>query len=330
MNEPWRTLLGVLDRSRPVLVQAHDFPDHDAIASAYALGKLLARAGFDCALTAGGQIQSISLTAMIRELDIPLEPFGSACADAKRQTILVDGSSAGGTIKTVAGALTGVIDHHPARRKIACPFIDVRTDAGSCSAIIWSYWAEAGEVPDRAAATALLAGIQLDTDFLSRGVSPLDLKAHYELFYLGSHELAREVVRTSLSVDQLADIGRAFSSFLRDGNVLVTEVSGDYSSELLSVLADFLLRLREVSFVIVIEVKGDEYLLSARSRDREIDAGFIVRRMLAGIGTGGGHAHMAGGVIRPGDYPGAGALLERAVDEIRAYRSTDETESQAD
>ena len=32
-----------LDKERPVVVQAHDFPDHDAVATAYALSELLKR-----------------------------------------------------------------------------------------------------------------------------------------------------------------------------------------------------------------------------------------------------------------------------------------------
>ena len=104
----------------------------------------------------------------------------------------------------------------------------------------------------------MIAGIQLDTDFLSRRVSRTDLDAHSDLFFLGNNALAREVVRTALRLDQLPDIGKAFSSTAVDGEVIVAELEGDYSSELLSVLADFLLRLREITFAVVIETGGNE------------------------------------------------------------------------
>lgn len=321
-HSPFESLLSVLTAKRPVLIQTHDFPDHDAVGAAFALRELLARRGFACSIAYGGTIQSISLSEMIKELSIELVPFdGAREAPGEAQTIVVDGSPASGTVRAVAGKLVAVIDHHPARMRLSVPFADVRTDVGSCAAIVWTYWKEAGEEPEGAAATALLAGIQLDTDFLSRRVSKTDLDAHHDLFFRGNHELARAIVRTSLSVDQLADIARAFSSVRVSGGALLAEVSGDYQAELLSVLADFLLRLREVSFVVVIEVRGPEFRLSARTRDRAIDTGHVIRHALAGIGSGGGHPHMAGGIIKPERYPGGDAFLARIVDEIAACRS---------
>ena len=43
VTDPFRTLIGILDPARPVLVQTHDFPDHDAVGSAYGLSELLRR-----------------------------------------------------------------------------------------------------------------------------------------------------------------------------------------------------------------------------------------------------------------------------------------------
>lgn len=313
-----------LDRSRAVLVQAHDFPDHDAIASAHALAALLSRKGFNASACASFQGNSISASIMIDRLAITLHAAEHLTVDEGTQTILVDGSCSGGTVSRVVGTLTGIIDHHPGNIPQDCPFTDIRVEAGSCSAIIWSYWHEAGENPDKKTATALLSGIQLDTDFLTRHVSALDLEAHYRLFPLGDAKLAQEVVKTSLSTDQLYAIGRSLSSAITKGDILAAELSGDYSSELLSVIADFLLRLREVSFVLVIEVRGEEYRLSARNRDPLLDAGVIVARALEGIGTGGGHPHMAGGLIKPEHYPGAQSLLDMIAHEIDRARSSND------
>lgn len=330
MDTPFTTLLEILDRNAPVLIQMHDFPDHDALGAAYALRELLLRKKFNCSITNAGLIRSISLEAMINRLEIKITTFETVCANRKYQTLVVDGSPSGGTVKIVAGTLVGVIDHHPARKKPECPFIDIRPEIGSCSAIIWTYWQEADETPGRTTATALLAGIQLDTDFLSRRVSRTDLDAHHTLFFLGDSKLARDVVRTSLRVDQLADIGGALSSFCIRGSILLTEVHGDCSNELLSVLADFLLRLQEITFVVVIEVHGTVFHLSARTRDNSIDTGYIIRNVLVGIGTGGGHPHMAGGFIRADQYPGADNFLQQIADKIAAYRSKNETDCQAD
>jgi nanoRNase/pAp phosphatase (c-di-AMP/oligoRNAs hydrolase) len=175
----------------------------------------------------------------------------------------------------------------------------------------------------------LLAGIQLDTDFLSRGVGKLDLEAHYRLFFLGNGELARELVRTFLGTDQLVPLGHALAGCLTRDGALVTEVSGDCPAELLSVLADFLLRLRDVTFVTVVAESEGGYHVSARNRDRSVNAGAIIARAIGEAGSGGGHPHMAGGVFRPGGYPGAEAFLRKIIDEITAYRSKNETDGEA-
>jgi nanoRNase/pAp phosphatase (c-di-AMP/oligoRNAs hydrolase) len=324
VTDPFRALLGILDPTRPVLVQTHDFPDHDAVGAAYGLSELLRRRNFACSIVYGGTIQSRSLTAMIERLGITLERIDDSRKFTNEPTIVVDGSPAGGAVKDVAGTLIGVIDHHPSRKNPNCPFFDLRTETGSCSAIVWTYWRDSGETPDATTATAMFAGIQLDTDFLSRHVSKTDLDAHYDLFFKGNNDLAREVVRTALGVSQLSEIGRAFSDFLIRDTIILTEVHDDYSSELLSVLADFLLRLQEITVAVVIEVSGAEYHLSVRSRDRDIDAGCVIRKVLAGIGSGGGHPNMAGGVIRADRYPGAERFLQRLADEIATFKKNDD------
>lgn len=331
MDRPFETLIGILDTSRKIIVQAHDFPDHDAIASAFGLASLLRRSGINASITAGGSIGGISLSAMIERVAIDIEPFPDEAGTdeaGSAQVIVVDGSPANGTVARIAGDLVGVIDHHPASLTPDCFFKDIRVDSGSCASIIWSYWKESGQEPDVRAATALLAGIQLDTDFLSRRVSPLDLEAHHALFFLGDRELAREVVRTTLSVSQLPHIGEALSNCKIKGDVLVCEIGRDCASELLSVLADFLLRLREIAFVAVVEARGPEYRLSARTRDPRVDAGEVIRLALEGIGEGGGHRHMAGGILKPGLYPGGEGLLERIETEVTSQRRRHEADNQ--
>ncbi len=323
MGGRFQALIGILSPERPVLVQTHDFPDHDALGAAYGLCELLRREGFSCSITYGGRIQSISLGAMISKLSITLEEFTEACEHKGAQTIVVDGSPAGATVQSVAGTLVGVVDHHPTRKKIDAPFADIREDMGACSSIVWTYWLERGLTPDKITATALLAGIELDTEYLSRRVSKTDLDAHAALYFLGDKDIAREIVHTSLTLEQLPQIGKAFSDPIVQGNFILAELDGDYSSELLSVLADFLLRLREITFAVAVETGGDEYRVSARSRDPALDAGAVVAKALSGIGCGGGHSHMAGGIIRSERYPGKGELAERFANIIGSAHETD-------
>ncbi|UTC62361.1 DHH family phosphoesterase [Treponema sp. OMZ 788] len=314
MEEKFSTLCSILDKNQPVLVQTHDFPDHDAIGAAYALSKLLENHGYTTEIAYGGLVQSLPLIEFVKYLNHPLLKVEEIEDLKKYQVIIVDGSPFKATVSKVAGILKAVIDHHPPRTKSAAEYMDIRPEMGACCSIIWSYWKESGKEYDGMTATAMIAGIQLDTSFLTRRVNPLDMDAYYELYFKSDVQTMYQMIKTTINIDELEEIGRAFTDYFQIGNFLLVELGEDYSRALLSVLADFLIWIKDISFVIVIETSGTEYKLSARSRDKTLDAGYLVKEALNGIGSGGGHAHMAGGVIQPKKYPGKKVLLGSIVE----------------
>ena len=81
-------LLGGLDRDRPVVIQAHDFPDHDAVGASYALAHLLREDGVDVKLSYGGTIQSASLSEEIETLRIPI-----GAASEVKNSIVMNGTN---------------------------------------------------------------------------------------------------------------------------------------------------------------------------------------------------------------------------------------------
>ncbi|MGF7109881.1 DHH family phosphoesterase [Treponema pedis] len=316
MEKYFEKLCSILEKDMPVSVQTHDFPDHDAIGAAYSLAVLLELYGYKTEIAYGGLIQSLPLTEFVKFLNRRLISLDEIEDLKKYQVIIVDGSPFKGTVKTVGGILKGVIDHHPPRAKSTAAFTDIRPEMGACCSIIWSYWKEAGKEYDGITAAALMTGIQLDTNFLSRHVSREDMDAYYELYFKVDVQATQQMIKTTINVNELEEIGRAFTSYIRIGNFLLVELEKDYSRALLSVVADFLLWLKDIAFVIVIETCGEEFKLSARSRDKALDAGYIIQSAVKGIGSGGGHAHMAGGVIKAKKYPGKkaflGLILEKA------------------
>lgn len=298
-----------------ILVQTHDFPDHDAVASAFGLGRLLERLSFKVRLVHRYPIRSHSLNAMIRDLNIPLEQISGEldpeCAEAP--CILVDGSPNNANAHPLSSNLIAVIDHHVNPGELPLPFVDIRTSYGACSSIIADYWQEAELIPDRQTATALLMGIQIDTDFLSRRVSPADLDAHHRLFFQADWQFGTQVVKASLSIADLRAFSYATKHFYTQGNLFFTMLPNDCTQELISILADFFLRLREIQVSVIVEAGGPRYHVSVRSRTPDISAATVVRLALAGIGEGGGHDHMAGGIINPTAHIDEQALFRRFV-----------------
>ncbi|MDR3130322.1 MAG: DHH family phosphoesterase [Treponema sp.] len=308
-------LLSLLGEPGTVVIQTHDFPDHDAAASAFALGELLRLNGYDVRLLYRGEIRSHSLRAMLSELKIDLRRVKNMAGDGllKCPCIVVDGNPANTNARPLTEYLLGVVDHHSGAVP-DCPFTDIDAASGSCSALVARYWEEAGLTPEKNIATALLMGIEMDTDFLSRRVSRLDIDALHRLFFLADREFSAATLKTSLSIKDLPSLKTAIDNSKIRGNIFFSLINMDASQEVISILADFFLRFREILITIIVETEGEARHVSVRSRDPRISAARIIREALKDLGSGGGHDYMAGGLIDTGTAINEDALFQRFLD----------------
>jgi nanoRNase/pAp phosphatase (c-di-AMP/oligoRNAs hydrolase) len=307
-----------------VAVQTHDYPDIDAVASAWALSALLRIRGFDASCVYGGEMKSRSLAGLLRELRIELA--SAAVGPADRQILVVDGAPANGNVTLGPGELVGVIDHHVRSGEASAPYLDIRPEVAACATMIRGYWAEVGLEPPRGIATALLAGIQSDTDFLSRRCSDEDFAAYAALYRSGDWEVASRIVRTVLDLRELGLIVSAVEGAAVREGMLVAFMDGPCGQEALAVLAEFALRAEELSAAVVAVKDEDGRHFSVRSKSAEISAFDLVRAALSGLsGSSGGHDHSAGGFVAAAADPGEGALRERffrAAASVAARRET--------
>jgi nanoRNase/pAp phosphatase (c-di-AMP/oligoRNAs hydrolase) len=309
MAERFAALSSCLQAHRPVTVQTHDYPDIDAVASAWSLAELLRRAGFETGCAYRGELRSRSLKSLVEELGIELSAAGEGSPEL--QIVVVDGSPANGNVSLGPGRLVGVIDHHMKTGEVDAPFRDLRPELAACSTIIREYWEESGIELPRDLATALLAGIQSDTDFLSRRCSDEDFAAYAALYRGGDWELASRVVRTVLDLRELKLVVSAIEGAVVRGGLLFAFMGGPCGQEALAVLAEFALRVEELSAAVVAERDESGVRVSARSKSSELSAFALVRRALAGLGSGGGHSHSAGGFVPAAADPGEAALRDR-------------------
>lgn len=318
------TLLEHLDRTHPVLVQTHDFPDHDAIGSGHALHWVLSQLGYSTFLCYNGEFQSETLKITIEELKIPLIPAQRLHLHEKNQIILVDGFAGNTNVTDLTGELVGIIDHHTPPVPATCPFIDIRTSYGSCSTILYTYLKEFGAPIPCSVASSLLMGVMTDTAFMTRGVSPIDLEAFSELFFQGDWKRASYLLRNCLSLQDLPIIQQAVNHYRIIDDVCFLELDLECTSELLGRVSDFFLELKEVIIVVSWAFEKDILHVSVRSEDPDRPADLIVRRALAEIGSGGGHVHMGGGAIPRDRFPGADALRSRFLEAIGKKRNLHE------
>lgn len=307
-------LLGGLDRGRPVVIQAHDFPDHDAVGAAYALSYLLRQDGIEAELSYGGTVQSASLAEEIETLKIPIGAASEVGIAEDAQVIIVDGFVGNSNISGLPGEMYGVIDHHSPPVEPQTKFFDIRPDFGACCTIVYSYFQETGVVMSDSIATALLIGLMMDTGFMTRGVSEPDLEAFTALFFQGDWKLGSRLLKNSLSLRDLGLFREAINACVVAGDFCFVPVTKECTQEVMALVADFFLGLRELHFVVVVEPDREEYRLSVRSEDVSRPADVIIRKALEGIGAGGGHIHMGGGSIPRDLYPGEEGLRKRFVE----------------
>jgi nanoRNase/pAp phosphatase (c-di-AMP/oligoRNAs hydrolase) len=107
------------------------------------------------------------------------------------------------------------------------------------------------------------------------------------------------VVKTALSKKDLNSIQVAIANARIQEGIFFTVISEDTTQEVISILADFFLRLREISITVLVEKKGETRPVSVRSQLPEVSAAGIIRTALKDIGEGGGHDYMAGGLLFP-------------------------------
>ena len=308
-----------------VVIQCHDNPDPDAVASAFALYIFLTEQGKDVQIIYGGasEIRKTNLLLMTNELKIPLRFIGrndeAPVFDAGQKSILVmvDCQYGAGNVKKLAADEVAVIDHH-VKEITELPLIDIRPFLGSCSTLVWRLLCDVGfnfrnhlDV-----GTALYYGLYTDTNSLSEISHPLDMDLRDNIKY--DSGLIKRLKNSNLSIVDLT----IAANTLKNRSVCENTNSAVFEAEpcdpnILGFTGDLALQVDNIDVCIVFCRLGGGLRLSVRSCVREVMANELVEKICRGIGSGGGHNSKAGGFIsmdkldESGIGNPSGFLLER-------------------
>ena len=200
----FRELRQAINRSHPLIIQTHDFPDYDAIATAFALQQLLLKFALDATICYGGSMQSTSVLRTVNRLDIEIRHIYNTTITADTQIILVDCCRENLNVAESPGRVIAMIDHHENSLPYCdiYPFADVRP-YGACSTILTEYYLGMNIPPAPRTATALMIGIMMDTANLTRGVSGPDFSAVQFLFSIADWDEGARLLRNSLTLGDL-------------------------------------------------------------------------------------------------------------------------------
>ena len=199
--------------NHPVYIQTHNFPDPDAIASAYGLQKLLALYGVESRLCYDGRIDKLSASKMLDTLQIQMSSYESLRADMLETDpiIYVDTQKLGGNVTDLIGDEVACIDHHPTFVPMTYQYQDIRI-TGACSSLIAEYYLLSGNVPDKNTATALLYGLKMDTLQFTRGMTAFDIQMFGFLFPHCDQEKLADLERNNMEFSDLKAYGAAIET----------------------------------------------------------------------------------------------------------------------
>lgn len=288
--------LDQFEEMESICIQCHDGPDADTIGAGFALYDYFEKKGKRVSLIYSGmhKITKPSLQIMVNELEIPLVYVSEA--PECELLLTVDCQYRGGNVTVFPAEKIGVVDHHP--RCIPEPdFCYIRSDYGSCCTVVWELLKEKGYDANANihVATALYYGLYSDTGQFSEIYSVQDKTMRDELKI--DREVMDEMVTSNLSRRELCIAGEALRDHFYNGEYRYALVSTEpCDPNLLGVICDLVNQVATIDACVVYNETATGYKLSVRCA-KQVGASRLADALTKDIGTGGGHANKAGGMI---------------------------------
>jgi nanoRNase/pAp phosphatase (c-di-AMP/oligoRNAs hydrolase) len=177
------------------------------------------------------------------------------------------------------------------------PFTDIRSDYGATATILAEYLFQFGLEVDKNLATALLYGIKSETQDLGREASTVDIECYLKLFPIANKRLLAKIVNSRVSLSYFRFLVNAVQNAHVVGNAVVTRLSDVDNPDIIPEFADLMLRLQGAVWAFCIGDFKDTIYLSIRTTNVRKNAGKLMKQLVKGKGSGGGHGQIAGGKI---------------------------------
>ena len=294
-------------QGRHIYIQTHNFPDPDAIASAYGLQKIFEHFDIESTLCYEGRIDKLSTRKMTEVFNISIYSYDQIKDDMSEEDyiVCVDSQKGNGNITDFIGDEIACIDHHPVYVNTEYKYSDIRF-VGSCSTIIAKYFEDLGITPDKPTASVLLYGLKTDTLDFSRGRTLMDIDMFRFLYQKADNDMLKVLEHNNMELNDLKAYGAAIENIKIYGTIGFACIPFSCPDALIGIISDFMLELNSVDVTVIYSKREDGYKFSIRSESTSVDAGSVINLALKDIGSGGGHPSMAGGLIKTEDVPKLG------------------------
>jgi len=268
--------------------------DPDALASAMALKRILARRVQAVGLAMVNEISRPDNLAMVRYLQIPIKRLTPPLAAQFDRFALVD-SQPHHHPEFSHFNFSVVIDHHPpnADHPIQADFKEIHPQYGASSTLLTEFLYNMNLKPGKHLSTALLYGIKTDTHSFEHTFHDADIKAFRYLSKSADHNILRKIVRSEFRLEWLRYFSYAFRKMrlLRDG--LTVFMGPVDSTDILVILADFFLRVHDITWDMICGVSDKALVVVFRGDGIKDDMGRLAAKLFSDVGSAGGHKAMA-------------------------------------
>ena len=285
-----------------IVIQCHDNPDPDALASGFGVWSYLKSHGKEADFVYGGreEISKPNLRLMVSLFSIPVRHVTElASPDLLVLTDCQYGET--NTQKFQAGAVA-VIDHHEVADQSNLPeMCRVMENYGSCATVVYEMLREEGFdlASDTLLQTALFYGLYTDTVRLQELWHPADKDMWDDL---GTDSgIIKKLKNANIDEEDLAAIGRALirrriCEKYKYG--FIETATGD--PNILGIVSDTLLEVDTVDVAVAYAYMPRGVKISVRSCLKEVQADELAKVIAEGIGNAGGHTDKAGGLLLEG------------------------------
>ena len=298
-----RQLLRRLADKKNILITTHTHPDPDAMASCLALATLLSKSlGADVNVSLKGRVGGGLNEEFAKLINLEWLPWRDDAVANYDAVVLLDTQPtfANNPIPPTTTPMV-VIDHHRSPgRKPSCLFCDIRPDVGATASIIFSYFMEL-ELPisPDLAATMLYA---IESDLAGAAGQPVELDnvALSSLTLLADTRKLYKMRYVDLPQTTYIAYANGINNAVFYDSALMTYLDEVDAPDKPAGVADFLLRFDQVQYALTAAVFEGKLILSLRvstAGASRITAAELVKRLVRGIGEGGGHRTKAGGAI---------------------------------
>lgn len=293
--------LSELLKYNQIIIQCHDNPDADAIASGYGVYSYLKSQGKNVRLVYAGRqgIRKSNLVMMVRELEIPIEHVLNTSKEPVAELLVtVDCQYGESNVTMYPAEHIAVIDHHRVGHKLP-ELSEVQSRLGACSTLVWQMLQEEGYSvnENEKLATALYYGLYTDTGRLEEIYHEKDMELRDEAKY--DVPLITKLRNANISIEELETAGAALlrCDYNEQYRFAVVK-SGPCDPNILGIIGDLVLETDAIDVCLVFCILPNGVKLSVRSCLEEVKANELATKICMGMGSGGGHQVKAGGFLQ--------------------------------